>query len=85
MLNMAFALLRADAALQAAYGAGDPLSQEYSGFLKAAAACVDWFRSSLSLFPDGSQEKWEILGEGLIQRLHLLQDRELEYLESLQG
>lgn len=85
MFRMALALIRADASLQAAFSAPGAGSSEYMDCLKAAAGCVDWFRSSLALFPDGSQEQWIILEEGLVQRLHLLQDRELEYLESLQG
>lgn len=84
MFNMACTLARAESALgNALCNCGEP-TREFSDCAKAAAASIDWFRRSLVLFNGASAEQWRSHGEGLVRRLNLLQDNELEYLESLQ-
>jgi hypothetical protein len=84
MFNMACSLVRADSALRNTLAECGEQSRELSDCLKAAAASIDWYRRSLVLFNGGSEDQWRIHGEGLVRRLHLLQDKELEYLESLE-
>jgi hypothetical protein len=83
MFNMACALVRADSALRNALAEGGEPTPEFSDCAKAAKASIDWYRRSLVLFNGASADQWRIHGEGLVRRLHLLQDSELEYLESL--
>ena len=88
MLDMAFALVRADEAMRVFLRANPGLaeySSEFTDYWKASAACVLWYQRSLSLFHQGSEELWRALEEGFVQRLQLLQDREQKYLDSLQG
>lgn len=81
---MTCTLVRADSALRNAFSACGEPSRELSDCMKAAAASIDWFRRSLILFNGASTEQWRTHGEGLARRLNLLQNCELEYLESLQ-
>lgn len=84
MFNMACLLVRADSALRNTLAdCGEP-TRELWDCMKAAAASIDWYRRSLILFNGASTDQWQIHGEGLVRRLHLLQDRELEYLEALE-
>lgn len=84
MFNMACSLVRADSALRNTLAdCGEPI-RELSDCMKAAAASIEWYRRSLVLFNGASADQWRIHGEGLVRRLNLLQDFELEYLESLQ-
>lgn len=88
MLEMTLALVRAREAsnqLILRNGGLPSSSREFTGFWKASMACIRWYQRSLSLFEEGSEELWEAHQEGFFQRLRLLQDRELEYLVSLQG
>jgi len=84
MFNMACSLVRADCALRSALAEGGEPTRELSDCMKAAAASIDWYRRSLVLFNGAPTEQWQAHGEGLVRRLDLLQDKELEYLESLQ-
>ncbi|MCK7470369.1 MAG: hypothetical protein MZU95_05835 [Desulfomicrobium escambiense] len=84
MFNMACALVRADSALRNTLAEGGGQNREFSDCTKAAAASIDWYRRSLVLFNAASADQWRIHEEGLVRRLHLLQDKELEYLESLE-
>lgn len=80
---MACALVRADSALRNTLAEGGEPTREFLDCTKAAAASIDWYRRSLVLFNGASADQWRIHGEGLVIRLHLLQDSELKYLESL--
>ncbi len=80
MFIMTCALVRADAAIRLAAAEGTA----YPGCLKAAAACAEWYRRALALGNGASVEQWNACGDGLIDRLNLLQDREFAYLQSLQ-
>lgn len=84
MFNMACSLVRADSALRSILAdCGEP-TRELSDCMKAAAASIDWYRRSLVLFNGASTDQWQAHGEGLLRRLNLLQDKELEYLEALE-
>ncbi len=88
MLDMAFALVRANEAMREFLRTNQGLpshSREFTDYWKASTACVLWYQRSLSLFHQGSEELWRTLEEGFVQRLQLLQDREQKYLDSLQG
>ncbi|MFO7627633.1 MAG: hypothetical protein R6V62_10265 [Candidatus Fermentibacteraceae bacterium] len=84
MFKMACSLVRADSALRNTLAEGGEPTREFSDCMKAAAASIDWYRGSLALFNGASTDQWRARGEGLVRRLHLLQDNELEYLESLE-
>jgi|GEM_PF-4911289 len=84
MFNMACSLVRADSALRNTRAVCGEPTRELSDCMKAAAASIGWYRRSLLLWSGASEDQWRIHGEGLVRRLHLLQDKELEYLESLQ-
>jgi hypothetical protein len=85
LLEMSFALIRAEAALETVPGECWVRGGGMSRCLKAAAACVDWYRGSLALFGAGAQGNWPAREEGLLYRLGLLQSREMEYLEESGG
>ena len=85
LLEMTFALIRAETALDRVPEEYWARNGEMSRCLKAAAACVDWYRGSLALFGEEAREDWPTREEGLLYRLGLLQCRELEYLEESGG
>ncbi len=85
LLEMSFALIRAESALDRVPDESWARGGEMSRCLKAAAACVDWYRGSLALFREGAPEDWPVREEGMLYRFGLLQSRETEYLERSGG